>query len=327
MLFPFVNTADVLDEFELDAVVGSPKEIQVERIICDEGSRAWLQGELVMVKLPPLGNVTFPGAAPLQVEGLLYESASLRFDDEGRPVAMSRIRGATQTQRIEFFYNDDNLRDVMLQYGPDGSLERKETYAYDGAGRKTMWTIFDGQENWIERHQFVYDDDGNVIKEQRNFSRPPREENIQYRYEKDGGIVWMEHFDAKGDFLVKHFRMYDEAGRFIGETYFDKSGEMSGDLLIARNPDGHEIDRRIITLRGGEEYRGEFKVNEKGLRTEVKESGIKGRLLKHEWLSYFYDEKGNWTLRGAYRKSPQSERRIFVPMTAERRTIQYADEP
>lgn len=321
---PVCFADDVLDEFELDSITGQPAQITIERVICDERSRAWLQGKLVQVTVPSLGGVTFPGAAPLQTQGLLYETLTLTFDGAGRAVEVTRIRGVSSTERTEIQYNEKGQRNALLRYGDDGALNRNETYAYNKDGQKSEWTIYDGEGVWIEKHHYLYDEEGRLLQEQRAFSRPPRDVTIKYRNEGEGRLVWMEHFDAAGEFLVKHVRIHDDQGLVVGETYFDKSGDDSGSLLIERNADGRVIDRRIITKRGGQEYRGEFKVNQRGLLIEAKETGLKGRLIKHEWMDYFFDEQGNWTSRGFYARQNVSDRRVYVPTNLDRRAIVYS---
>ncbi|MDP8246301.1 MAG: hypothetical protein P9L94_19615 [Candidatus Hinthialibacter antarcticus] len=324
LIFPTVILGDVLDEFKLDAITGQPAKITIERIICDEYSRAWLQGELVTVEVPSLGGVTFPGAAPLQKQGLLHESLTLLFDDAGRAVEITRVRGASATERTEIQYTENGQRNALLFYGADGALNRKETYSYNTKGLKSEWTIYDGSEDWIEIHQYLYDENEVLNQERRRFSRPPREEIVKYRYEQEGRLVWMDHYDGDDNFLVKHVKMYDDQGNFLGETYFDKSGEDSGSVLVRRNKDCHVIDRRIITKRGGQEYHGEFKVNQFGLPVEAKETGLKDRLIKHEWMEYLYDDQSNWTLRCAYVLQRLSDRRVYVPTSVDRRTIEYS---
>ncbi len=318
------QAADVLNEFKLDQIKGNPSKVTIERIICDQRSRAWLTGDIVDVEVPILGEATFPGAAPIQAQGLRYETASVKFNEDGQALEFVRTRGGELLDRTEFLYDANGRRTSLVRYGKDGEINRKEAYSYNTNGLKTDWAIFEGNGEWIEKHQYSYDEKGALTSERRQFSRPPRDETVRYRYEQDGRLVWMEHYDADNNFLVKHVKRFDDEGRLLGESYFDKSGAESGNLIIIRDDQGRVIDRQIHTKRGGLEYRGEFKVNRFGLRTEVKETGIKNRPLNHEWLDYTYDNKGNWIARGVFQRPKISDRRVYVPVSVDRRTIEYA---
>ncbi len=139
-------------------------------------------------------------------EGLLIRE-SVYYDDAA--LVVSGRQGEAEQEKV-YKYADHLLIEFNERDTP-GGLVRRRVNEFDENGRRIKMTVFDENDQPVERVSFVPDGEGRpveVIEETRK-----KKNTLKMEYTSQGNVAFQEEYDMHGNLLNRIERSYDDEGR------------------------------------------------------------------------------------------------------------------
>jgi YD repeat-containing protein len=160
-------------------------------------------------------------------KGVLDRYRVYVYPEEGTRLLQEKLYDSEDTlqQRVEYRYNDRDLRTEKAVYDAEGELQRKHEYSYDADGNLTEDTLYDGNGEMQSRSEYRYDDSGRKVQWRVYDSNDNLMAYTKYIY-RNGRRARIENYRPGGAmedyFVIKH----DQQGRKTRSTWYDSDDEV-----------------------------------------------------------------------------------------------------
>ena len=110
---------------------------------------------------------------------------------------------------------------VEEDQGVDGTVDRRETYHYDGRGDLVLVEFDDDADDTVDR-VWVYEYEAGVLRREVDGDPPDGANGTEYLYDEHGFLVQLG-YDDDGDAVADHGHRYvnDDAGRLLTHEYYE----------------------------------------------------------------------------------------------------------
>jgi hypothetical protein len=252
-------------------------------------------------------------AAKLELKGQVRLLTETIFKTENNSGEIQK--GGMLSKKIIMFNKSGNLLDEQ-NFGPDGRLDWKVSFAYDDKGNLISRTTFDKTSDLLRKEVYRYDMKGNVISVASLGREGDLENEITFLYDARGNEVERNSFttgvsqwnislyyDAKGNLkkdsytrLIQSQRtrvlsQYDEKGNKIIEEYFNSDGRLFTRNRNKFDEKGNLIRTDVYNSDDSLVYMSVYEYNDNG-RLVGRKNGSSSENLETR-QSIRYDEENN----------------------------------
>lgn len=154
--------------------------------------------------------------------------------------------------------SNGNLMEVGY-YDADDNLIGYEKYTYNLLGQKEMTSVYDGNGVEVDSGLFQYDQNNNRTISYYYYPSIQRLERMEYEYDQDGNVIKIEKFENKSGKFVECIEYeYDSGGRTIRQNFYDEYNNLKNYDEMENNSEGKctKVSRfdGMDNLMGYEEY-------------------------------------------------------------------------
>ncbi|MBR5131272.1 MAG: RHS repeat protein [Alistipes sp.] len=213
----------------------------------------------------------------------------------------------------ETLYNDYDLKNYIY----------KLVRSYDDNGLLLGGTYYNNAGDVLEKYSFVYDDNGNRIKELYEDRTSVFEyddkgnrttqaiyaidgklvEYLQINYTDNGDPIEDLLYDGEGNLCERIVRKYNDAGLQTEGVLYDADGNVLEEISTEYDENGNLIDMLVSRSAGAYQEHRLFTYDEKGREVECKATfagnGSSGYKFENKYIS-FYDSHDNLMLIDIY---------------------------
>lgn len=216
----------------------------------------------------------------------------------------------------EFDVNDNILKEIA--YRPDGWVENHYTNKFNEANKRIEHSIFDENDELMEKHQFDYDESGKIKGEACYYAEMDDSDYTHFVYNADGLLVEKNNMDSDNE-LYSYVRFEYDNKKLVNERHFNDDNRLELEKIIHYLADGKvskEVDvdhiendqrtyvydydeagNRVKTLMYNRKDELIMKTlvsyNENAKRTELIEEDQTSYFL----TKFFYDESGKMVVQ------------------------------
>ena len=156
-------------------------------------------------------------------DGILDESYTYAYDDEGRVTRMEHYVGAnlTLSEITTYVYNASGLSEIEIVRAFDSALRGRITYTYDASGNMTVEFTDSFINVYQSQKNYAYDASGNMILEQHDTDANGEVDSQKfYAYDVSGNQIYYG-YDPDGDDAVTYYQRqtYDSDGNRLTSVY------------------------------------------------------------------------------------------------------------
>lgn len=218
-------------------------------------------------------------------------------------------------------YDPPGNKIEMVVYQTPGNKEsRRDNYEFDAAGRKTEWTLVQGnsriktsyhyydKENRIEafentiigkliikrKYVLIFNARGDQVEAAYEDDRHPMlKAYYRYNYTAEGQIAAVETYGSAGHLYHKIICEHDSDGRLITKSCLDRAGNIYEKIVVMYDVDSRTEEK--FSFRDGDlDRKMLYGYDGKGNLIEVAGYDSHDCLLGKTTHSYNLDDTGNW---------------------------------
>lgn len=148
------------------------------------------------------------------------DRTNIERDDDGNPLK-TIITYADSSKTIKSYKREDNNKTITVSEESDeGEFESLEKIFLDLKGNIIQRISYDEEENIIEKHDFEYNDNNDIIKEI-SFTGKEKVSETHFIYDEKNNIIKRIILNSEGELIDRALYKYDENGRNIEQQYGD----------------------------------------------------------------------------------------------------------
>jgi YD repeat-containing protein len=245
-------------------------------------------------------------------------------------------------------YNADGNLAEFIDYGPDGSLHRKDVFTYGASGALQGKASY-GSAGLFEKQTFdsknagrpitdeMYDYTGSVNGTTTCRFNDKGQPSETQTHDGNGNLIWSQTFNAAGQLIEddqyqdgalagERTYIYDANGNILEAAHYDGAGALiDGPKDPARHlyrydSTGRLVEETMYNADGSIVWKNTHEYDKHGNLTDLRYLYQGAVLRNHRTFDYEYDWAGNWIVR---KESEDFSETCSHPMQALFRNITY----